>query len=146
MTLFLNIHSSAVHHEPIDLGHPDRTPTPYGGRLTWRLPGDSILVVHLKDKNKIRHKKRWSQSMYMYYLLGYKGIAKDWETELPVPQGDKDKKQHFIPNIYTLGDLFESLPPRIAKEVRMRMDSNLSVETVRYFIISSSAYYNLDLN
>ncbi len=25
----------------------------------------------LQDKNKIRHKKRWSQCMYMYYFLGY---------------------------------------------------------------------------
>ena len=25
----------------------------------------------LQDKNMIRHKKRWSQCMYMYYFLGY---------------------------------------------------------------------------
>jgi chitin synthase len=30
------------------------------------------MFVHLKDKAKIRHKKRWSQCMYMYYLLGFK--------------------------------------------------------------------------
>ena len=37
---------------------PTKILTPYGGRLVWRLPGGSDLVVHLKDKNKIRHKKR----------------------------------------------------------------------------------------
>jgi chitin synthase len=40
---------------------PFKTPTPYGGRLTWVLPGGNFLIAHLKDKTKIRHKKRWSQ-------------------------------------------------------------------------------------
>ncbi|XP_018021745.1 chitin synthase chs-2 [Hyalella azteca] len=51
---------------------PARIPTPYGGRLVWTLPGKTKIVAHLKDKDKIRHKKRWSQVMYMYYLLGFK--------------------------------------------------------------------------
>jgi chitin synthase len=49
---------------------PGRYPTPYGGRLVWTLPGQTKIICHLKDKNKIRHKKRWSQCMYMYYFLG----------------------------------------------------------------------------
>lgn len=40
---------------------PTKCPTPYGGRLVWTLPGKTKLIVHLKDKNKIRHRKRWSQ-------------------------------------------------------------------------------------
>ncbi|XP_015109350.1 chitin synthase chs-2 [Diachasma alloeum] len=51
---------------------PMKYPAPYGGRLEWMLPGKTPLTVHLKDKNKIRHRKRWSQVMYMYYLLGYR--------------------------------------------------------------------------
>jgi chitin synthase len=51
---------------------PFKIPTPYGGRLTWILPGGNLLIAHLKDKMKIRHKKRWSQVMYIYYLLGFK--------------------------------------------------------------------------
>lgn len=35
--------------------------TPYGGRLLFVLPEGNLLYVHLKDKNLIRHKKRWSQ-------------------------------------------------------------------------------------
>uniref|UniRef100_A0A0N5AH42 chitin synthase n=1 Tax=Syphacia muris TaxID=451379 RepID=A0A0N5AH42_9BILA len=46
--------------------------TPYGGRLVVRLPEGTLLYVHLKDKNLIRNKKRWSQVMYMYYLLGHR--------------------------------------------------------------------------
>ena len=51
---------------------PEKIETPYGGQLVFQLPGGSNLIIHLKDKTKIRHKKRWSQVMYMYYLLGYK--------------------------------------------------------------------------
>ncbi|XP_068100161.1 chitin synthase chs-2-like isoform X2 [Hyperolius riggenbachi] len=46
--------------------------TPYGGRLFYKLPCGNLLYVHLKDKQRIRHKKRWSQIMYLYYLLGWK--------------------------------------------------------------------------
>ncbi|XP_053568219.1 chitin synthase chs-2-like [Bombina bombina] len=50
--------------------------TPYGGRLCYRLPHRNLLFVHLKDKQKIRHRKRWSQIMYLFYLLGWKMFRK----------------------------------------------------------------------
>nr|XP_054588166.1 chitin synthase 1 [Nothobranchius furzeri] len=56
--------------EPDDVSIID---TPYGGRLMFVLPEGNMLYVHLKDKGRIRNKKRWSQIMYMYYLLGWKG-------------------------------------------------------------------------
>ncbi|KAL4640881.1 hypothetical protein GN956_G11692 [Arapaima gigas] len=46
--------------------------TPYGARLRYILPHGNVLNVHLKDKKLIRNKKRWSQIMYLYYLLGWK--------------------------------------------------------------------------
>lgn len=48
-----------------------RQATPYGGRIVYELPGKTQLIIHLKNKDMIRHKKRWSQVMYMYYLLQY---------------------------------------------------------------------------
>lgn len=48
---------------------PIRTNTPYGGRLEWRLPGENKLIAHLKDKTKIRHRKRWSQVKHCNILL-----------------------------------------------------------------------------
>uniref|UniRef100_A0A3Q3J8L9 chitin synthase n=1 Tax=Monopterus albus TaxID=43700 RepID=A0A3Q3J8L9_MONAL len=89
--------------------------TPYGGRLIFVLPEGNMLYIHLKDKSLIRNKKRWSQIMYMYYLLGWKGyIAKnpqkithqnnlcraslvscDGEIFL-LPQYDNDNKRRFI--------------------------------------------------
>ncbi|XP_023222883.1 uncharacterized protein LOC111624303 isoform X2 [Centruroides sculpturatus] len=62
--------ASTVHECEVQLLPPKVIPTPYGGRLVWMMPGSNKLIVHLKDKSKIRHKKRWSQVMYMYYLLG----------------------------------------------------------------------------
>ena len=41
--------------------YPKKMSTPYGGRLSWVLPGGTQMVFHLKDKDKIRHRKRWSQ-------------------------------------------------------------------------------------
>ncbi|XP_052804081.1 chitin synthase chs-2-like isoform X1 [Mya arenaria] len=46
--------------------------TPYGGQFILQLPGGTQMTVHLKDKIKIRARKRWSQVMYMYYCLLYK--------------------------------------------------------------------------
>ncbi|XP_063435710.1 chitin synthase chs-2-like [Mytilus trossulus] len=51
--------------------------TPYGEQLKWTMPCKTEMTIHLKDKEKIRHKKRWSQIMYMYYLLGYKMLAEN---------------------------------------------------------------------
>ncbi|GJQ87499.1 hypothetical protein Trydic_g10257 [Trypoxylus dichotomus] len=64
--------ASVVHEVNIRLRPPKRIITPYGGRLVWTLPGKTKMIAHLKDKKKIRAKKRWSQVMYMYYLLGHK--------------------------------------------------------------------------
>ena len=44
---------------------PVIVPTPYGGRLEWDLPSGTRLIAHLKDKVKIRHKKRWSQVSHL---------------------------------------------------------------------------------
>ena len=52
---------SSVHDTLIHIEQPEKYPTPYGGRLVWKLPGENVLIAHLKDKEKIRHKKRWSQ-------------------------------------------------------------------------------------
>jgi chitin synthase len=53
--------ASHVHQKIIKVKDPKRIATPYGGRLEWSLPGQTKLIAHLKDKTKIRHRKRWSQ-------------------------------------------------------------------------------------
>ncbi|XP_057669819.1 chitin synthase chs-2-like [Diorhabda carinulata] len=68
----VNDAASKVHAVNVKIQPPVVYPTPYGGRLIWTLPGKTKMIAHLKDKAKIRSKKRWSQVMYMYYLLGFK--------------------------------------------------------------------------
>lgn len=77
----INIAASNVHQCHIELKPPKKYPTPYGGRLEWLMPGHNKLIAHLKDKIKIRHRKRWSQVMYMYYLLGHRLMELSIETE-----------------------------------------------------------------
>nr|CAB3263092.1 uncharacterized protein LOC101242576 [Phallusia mammillata] len=85
-----------------DLPPPVIYPTPYGGRLEFILPHGNLMVVHLKDKEKIRHRKRWSQCMYMYYILGYlQATKKAYKLEdvfLLALDGDVD----FQPNAVLL--------------------------------------------
>ena len=76
---------------------PYKIPTPYGGRLTWVLPGGNLLIAHLKDKMKIRHKKRWSQVMYIYYLMGYKLLG---DLEIVEKLYKKKLKMYHIYSLY----------------------------------------------
>ncbi|UXI14105.1 chitin synthase 1 [Sarcoptes scabiei] len=69
--------ANQVFGQNLEFQLPTIVPTPYGGKLIWKLPmGTNRLVAHIKDKNLIRHRKRWSQCMYMYYLLGFRLAAR----------------------------------------------------------------------
>lgn len=57
----LDVAASDVHQTRMHVRAPKKYPTPYGGRLVWTLPGKTKMIAHLKDKSKIRHRKRWSQ-------------------------------------------------------------------------------------
>ncbi|RZC42525.1 chitin synthase 1, partial [Asbolus verrucosus] len=85
--------ASDVHQTHMRIRPPKKIPTPYGGRLIWTLPGKTKMIAHLKDKMKIRHRKRWSQVMYMYYLLGHRLM------ELPI---SVDRKAVIAENTYLL--------------------------------------------
>jgi len=82
-----------VHETNIRIKPPTKYPAPYGGRLVWTLPGKTKLTVHIKDKSKIRHRKRWSQVMYMYYLLGHRLM------ELPI---SVERKEVIAENTFLL--------------------------------------------
>jgi len=78
--------------------------TSYGGRLVLRLNCGSLLFVHLKDKLLIRNKKRWSQVMYMYYLLGHRIMDSHLSDEDRQLQSDNtyllaiDGDSKFVPS------------------------------------------------
>ena len=51
--------------------------TPYGCRFEWTIEADEDMtgmpfVIHFKDNNKVKNKKRWSQVMYMNYVINYR--------------------------------------------------------------------------
>ncbi|KAK6165560.1 hypothetical protein SNE40_022466 [Patella caerulea] len=69
LTRVIYVAADTQHRTTMNIPPPTKIPTPYGGRLIWTLPGGNTLTAHLKDKTKIRHRKRWSQVMYLYYFL-----------------------------------------------------------------------------
>jgi chitin synthase len=46
--------------------------TPYGLQLKTDLPNAVPFYIHLKDENKVKKKKRWSQVMYMSYVIHFR--------------------------------------------------------------------------
>ena len=69
----LSLLEGALH---VTLKRCKREKTPYGYRLTWDIgKGDMPFTVHFKDKSLVKPKKRWSQVMYMNYVLNYRMIT-----------------------------------------------------------------------
>ncbi|KAK6165558.1 hypothetical protein SNE40_022465 [Patella caerulea] len=126
----LKIAVSSIHHNKICVDQPRNYETPYGGRLEWTLPGDNKLIVHLKDKKLIRVKKRWSQVMYMYYLLSFRLMCDD----------EVRRKSKAAENTYILaldGDV-DFYPSAVQLLVdRMRKNVNLGAAAGRIHPIGS---------
>ncbi|XP_072936717.1 chitin synthase chs-2 isoform X2 [Epargyreus clarus] len=123
--------ASNVHQTIIRIRPPKKYPAPYGGRLTWVLPGKTKMICHLKDKAKIRHRKRWSQVMYMYYLLGHRLM------ELPI---SVDRKEVMAENTYLLtldGDIdFQPHAVRLLIDL-MKKNKNLGAACGRIHPVGS---------
>ncbi|XP_014282325.1 chitin synthase chs-2 isoform X2 [Halyomorpha halys] len=123
--------ASHVHETHIRIRPPVKYPTPYGGRLVWTLPGKTKMIAHLKDKAKIRHRKRWSQVMYMYYLLGHRLM------ELPI---SVERKEVMAENTYLLtldGDIdFQPHAVRLLIDL-MKKNRNLGAACGRIHPVGS---------
>ncbi|CAO1376539.1 unnamed protein product [Diamesa hyperborea] len=120
-----------VYKVKIEIPPPTKIVCPYGGRLIWTLPGRTKMIAHLKDKNKIRHKKRWSQVMYMYYILGYYVMELDASPE---------RKMVIAQNTYLLaldGDIdFQPKAVRLLVD-RMKIDHDLGAACGRIHPVGS---------
>ncbi|KAK9695518.1 hypothetical protein QE152_g32521 [Popillia japonica] len=128
--------ASVVHEVNIRLRPPKKIITPYGGRLVWTLPGKTKLIAHLKDKKKIRAKKRWSQVMYMYYLLGHKLMER---TDI-----SSERKDVIGENTYLLaldGDIdFQPKAVHLLVEL-MKKNKNLGAACGRIHPLGSGLMY-----
>ncbi|XP_034174891.2 hyaluronan synthase-like protein kkv isoform X1 [Osmia lignaria lignaria] len=123
--------ASDVHQTRMHVRAPKKYVTPYGGRLVWTLPGKTKMIAHLKDKSKIRHRKRWSQVMYMYYLLGHRLM------ELPI---SVDRKEVIAENTYLLtldGDIdFQPAAVKLLVDL-MKKNKNLGAACGRIHPVGS---------
>ncbi|XP_055379222.1 chitin synthase chs-2 isoform X1 [Condylostylus longicornis] len=123
--------ASDIHQTTIRLRPPKKYPAPYGGRLVWVLPGKTKMIAHLKDKDRIRHRKRWSQVMYMYYLLGHRLM------ELPIPV---ERKEIIAENTYLLtldGDIdFQPIAVTLLVDL-MKKNKNLGAACGRIHPVGS---------
>lgn len=53
--------------------------TPYGIQIFCNLPCGLPLFVHFKDPDKVKAKKRWSQSMYINYVMRFRKLL--WQND-----------------------------------------------------------------
>ncbi|XP_052796524.1 chitin synthase chs-2-like [Mya arenaria] len=109
--------------------HKKMVQTPYGGKLFIELPGGRQVTLHLKDKKKIRARKRWSQVLYMYYCLVYK-MGKAY------PKKFKDMLKNTF--ILTLDGDVDFEPESVLRMMdRMKMNSRVGAVCGRIHPIGS---------
>ena len=64
----------------VKLTQATKQQTPYGYRFKWNLLQNCMpFVIHLKDNQKVKNKKRWSQVMYMKYVLEYRAMHEEMD-------------------------------------------------------------------
>lgn len=64
----MNEAANQVMVNKIKMDDPTIVATPYGGKLIWQMPMKNRLIAHIKDKDQIRHRKRWSQVfLHLFY-------------------------------------------------------------------------------
>ena len=64
----MSLVSNTLH---IELEQVRKTKTPYGYELFWQV-GMLPFFIHFKDNTKVKNKKRWSQVMYMNYVINFR--------------------------------------------------------------------------
>ncbi|XP_048755154.2 uncharacterized protein LOC125666075 [Ostrea edulis] len=71
--------------------------TPYGIKLSWTVPGEMPLCLHLKDNKLVKGKKRWSQVMYMRYILNYRAnIDKMYRKKIDPLNSMRNDSSEFV--------------------------------------------------
>ena len=66
----------------VSLGDMRKYKTPYGYQLHWMVENSLPFYVHFKDNTKVKNKKRWSQVMYMNYIIEHRLQEKKEDGQL----------------------------------------------------------------
>lgn len=77
--------------------------TPSGIQIVCILPGGMPLYLHLKDSSLVKAKKRWSQVMYMKYILDHRIKATCRESVTNMPRKAIDEMRVVQKNSATEG-------------------------------------------
>lgn len=56
----------------VEINEGVKIKTPYGYRFRWNIEKCMPFIIHFKDNQKIKNKKRWSQVMYMNYIIKFR--------------------------------------------------------------------------
>ncbi|CAL1533693.1 unnamed protein product [Lymnaea stagnalis] len=73
--------------------------TPYGLQIFCQLPSGLPMFVHLKDPKKVKSKKRWSQAMYINYVMRFRKVLWRNDSEnIALPSMD-DLGRHAVSSI-----------------------------------------------
>ncbi|XP_071150228.1 chitin synthase chs-2-like [Mytilus edulis] len=120
----LNDATREFYDKQIELPEGGMLRTPYGSRIEWKLPGENKLFLHLKDNTKIRNKKRWSQVMYMLFILKWK-IQRKFKGKGLEKKEKKKAIQEAAENTFLLaldGDV--DFQPEAVLSLMRRMEKN----------------------
>ena len=90
--------------------------TPYGCQFRCDIEGTMPIYIHIKDNLKVKSKKRWSQVMYMNYVLNFRLNPESGEH-------DTDENNTFI--LTTDADI--EFTPESAILLLDRLESNPQV-------------------
>ncbi|CAH1797836.1 unnamed protein product, partial [Owenia fusiformis] len=126
--------ASSIHGREITLDKPTKCITPYGGKLVWLLPGNNTLTLHLKDKLKIGCRKRISQLMMMYHILGFQLLEANDETSSDAytdhTQGGTNIMPRYNKMKYnTKGEIFKDITERACFEAENTYILGVDVDT-----------------
>ncbi|CAG5134390.1 unnamed protein product, partial [Candidula unifasciata] len=74
--------------------------TPYGMQIFCKLPCGLPLFVHFKDPQKVKAKKRWSQSMYINYVMRFRKVL--WQNDCDNTSSLETDICKIIPTLSTI--------------------------------------------
>ncbi|KAL5017547.1 hypothetical protein ScPMuIL_007136 [Solemya velum] len=117
----------------VDITEGTGCQTPYGLQMLWMVPGGMQIFFHFKDNKKVKAKKRWSQVMYMNYIIEHRTKKVSAEQREVSESSLKDSQwPRTKPNVITItvtdenGNISHPFDENVNRPIALTKD-NLSV-------------------